>query len=122
MMNILFVTPELYPVIKTGGLGDVSAALSDAFARLGHRVRVLMPGYPKAMALKNKRLIAHLPPLLGEDNIKLYHAKVPGNEAPLWLIDCPNLIDAKVVLIRMPMAKTGQTMICVLVYWATWPN
>lgn len=91
MMNILFVTPELYPVIKTGGLGDVSAALSDAFARLGHRVRVLMPGYPKAMALKNKRLVAHLPPLLGEDNIKLYHAKVPGNEAPLWLIDCPNL-------------------------------
>ena len=90
-MNILFVTPEFYPVVKTGGLGDVSAALSDAFVRLGHRVRLLMPGYPKAMALKNKRLVAYLPPFFGEENIKLYHAKVPGNEASIWLIDCPNL-------------------------------
>ena len=44
-MNILFVTPECTPLVKTGGLGDVSAALPQALARLGHDVVMLMPAY-----------------------------------------------------------------------------
>jgi starch synthase len=44
-MNILFVTPECAPYVKTGGLGDVSAALPATLASLGHDVQVLMPAY-----------------------------------------------------------------------------
>lgn len=44
-MNILFVTPECAPYVKTGGLGDVSAALPATLAALGHDVRVLLPAY-----------------------------------------------------------------------------
>jgi starch synthase len=44
-MKILFVTPECTPYVKTGGLGDVSAALPATLAALGHDVHLLMPAY-----------------------------------------------------------------------------
>ena len=44
-MKILFVTPECGPYVKTGGLGDVAAALPRALRALGHDVITLMPAY-----------------------------------------------------------------------------
>ncbi len=46
--KILFVTSELSDLAKTGGLGDVSAALPRAL-RSHHDVRVLLPGYRRVM-------------------------------------------------------------------------
>ncbi len=44
MKKILFVTSEAYPLIKTGGLADVSGSLPIALKGLGHDVRILLPG------------------------------------------------------------------------------
>ncbi len=43
--KILFVTSEVVPFMKTGGLADVSAALPQALAELGHEVRIVVPKY-----------------------------------------------------------------------------
>ena len=44
-MNILFVSPEVYPLVKTGGLADVAGALPLALGELGDDVRVILPAY-----------------------------------------------------------------------------
>ena len=45
-LRVLQVAAEIYPLVKTGGLGDVMAALPPALARMGVDVRLLLPGLP----------------------------------------------------------------------------
>ncbi len=45
-MDIVFVSAELSPYSKVGGLGDVAGSLPRALAARGHRVSVLTPNYP----------------------------------------------------------------------------
>lgn len=46
--RVLFVTSEMADLVKSGGLGDVSAALPRAMAHL-HDIRILIPGYPQVV-------------------------------------------------------------------------
>ena len=58
-MNIVFVSSEVAPWSKTGGLGDVCGALPQALVARGHRVMVISPKYQngsKADALYNGAL------------------------------------------------------------------
>lgn len=44
-LNILFLSSEVEPFAKTGGLADVSSALPQAIKELGHEIRIMMPRY-----------------------------------------------------------------------------
>lgn len=44
-LNILFVSSEVEPFAKTGGLADVSSALPKAIKESGHEIRIMMPRY-----------------------------------------------------------------------------
>ena len=44
-MKVLFLSAEVAPFAKTGGLADVAGALPIALAARGHDVRVVMPRY-----------------------------------------------------------------------------
>jgi starch synthase len=44
-MKILYVSPEITPFAKTGGLADVAHALPKAIQALGHDIRAVMPKY-----------------------------------------------------------------------------
>lgn len=84
--RVLLVTSEAVPLVKTGGLADVIGALA---ARLSaHRVdvRVLMPGYPAAMAgalgLKKLDELPNLPGGKGE----LYQGNMPDTGVKVLLM------------------------------------
>lgn len=90
--RILFATSEIAPWVKTGGLGDVAAALPPALARAGCELRVLVPCYPAlARAFPDARELVRIPGLA----VRVPESRVldAGEIAPgvtLWLLDCPS--------------------------------
>ena len=48
-MKVLSVASEMYPLIKTGGLADVTGALPAALAAHDVAMRTLLPGYPAVL-------------------------------------------------------------------------
>ena len=49
MNKILYISSEIHPLIKTGGLGDVSGSLPVALSKKNQDVRLLMPAYPDVL-------------------------------------------------------------------------
>jgi starch synthase len=96
-LRVLFVTPEIYPLNKTGGLGDVSAALPAALREIKVDARVLIPGYPPVLkGLKYKRKIAEFtarPPFPASALLAARLTGGPSTDVPVFIIDCPPLYD-----------------------------
>ncbi len=92
--RVLFVTSEMAPWQKTGGLGDISAALPIALKQAGADVRVLIPAYPALhKAFPKARVVARIPPpggLLPASRILQAETR---EGMPLLLLDCPTFFD-----------------------------
>lgn len=90
-IKVLFVTSEMAPLIKTGGLADVSGALPAALRTLDIDVRVLLPGYPRVMAqLGPNEVVARFTDLPGFPPSRLIFS-ITASGVPLLVLDCPDL-------------------------------
>jgi starch synthase len=91
-MRILFATSEARPLIKTGGLADVSGALPAALREIGLDCRLLLPGYPAVLAgVDAAKPVCSLSGLPGATVATLLEAAMPDNGVPLYILDAPEL-------------------------------
>jgi starch synthase len=90
-LSVLFATSEIAPLIKTGGLADVSGALPAALRAIGVDVRVLVPGYNQVIEqLVQPQVVANFDDLPGFPIARLLSVTMT-NGVPLLVLDCPVL-------------------------------
>ena len=84
-MRVLFATSEAHPLIKTGGLADVSGALPKAISQITDLntntpvdVRILMPAYGAVLAKLNDIVSVSILKILGQD-CKIITGKMPDS-------------------------------------------
>lgn len=91
-MRILHVAAEIYPLVKTGGLADVVAALPAALAKRGLDVRVLLPGLPGILGgVIELEPVIRLGPAFGAALVTLRCGRLPDSGLAAYVIDAPFL-------------------------------
>ena len=90
-MKVLSVAAEIYPLIKTGGLADVTGALPGALAPQGVEMTSLVPGYPAVLqALENPQELYRFDNLGGGYAV-LRKGKAKGLD--VIVLDAPHLFN-----------------------------
>jgi starch synthase len=91
-MRVLHVAAEVFPLVKTGGLADVVAALPVAQAQQGADVRLLLPGYPAVIeSVQGARPVIDIGACFGALRVRLLLGRMPGTALPVYVIDAPYL-------------------------------
>lgn len=84
--KILYASSEVYPFIKTGGLADVANNLPKALDKLGHDIRIIMPGYRDALANAGAATeVARVN--IGNRQFSILEANLPGSSIKVWLLE-----------------------------------
>jgi len=87
-LRVLLAASEAYPLIKTGGLGDVVGALPAALRAVGVDARLVLPAYPAALAALPSTRLSARSALYGTP-LALLQAELPidgGRPLPVYLI------------------------------------
>jgi starch synthase len=90
-MNIVFISSEVVPFAKTGGLADVCGALPIEIQKLGHHATVFMPAYSSALNTKQPieatDVVFTVP--VGKKAVggRLLKSSLPDSEVDVYLIE-----------------------------------
>ncbi|WP_116085650.1 glycogen synthase GlgA [Tropicimonas sp. IMCC34011] len=91
MMNVLSVTSECAPLVKTGGLADVAGALPHALLSEDVRMRTILPGYRTVMeALGDAREVLTDADVFG-GTARILEGTAAGLD--VFVVDAPHLYD-----------------------------
>ena len=88
-LTALSIASEIYPLIKTGGLADVTGALPTALKPHGIAMRTLVPGYPAVLGgIEDPQQVHSFADLFG-GSARLLAARC--DELELLVLDAPHL-------------------------------
>ncbi len=95
-MRIAFVSSEVFPFAKTGGLADVAGSLPKEIAKTGNEVKVFMPKYnfvdEDKYNIKYCWEIGEMPLRVNGVTrfMHVHQAKLPESNVEINFIDCPH--------------------------------
>jgi starch synthase len=93
--RICFLTAELAPLAKAGGLADVAGAMLKYLHAAGHDIRLFVPAYAaidrRDLDVQPVEFLQDVPVRIGatQHAFSLLTARLPGSEARAYLVDCP---------------------------------
>ncbi len=96
-LNVCLISSEVAPLSKTGGLADVSGALTKYLHGAGHDVRLFTPFYSliehSTLNLRTVEFLQDVALELGPHRYRysVFAGHLPGSTATIYLIDCPVL-------------------------------
>ncbi|MDT8309882.1 MAG: glycogen synthase GlgA [Methylophaga sp.] len=94
MRKILFASSEVTPLMKTGGLADVSASLPISLYELGQDARIVMPAYRATLQeIADCEMVGSLKLNGSYAPVKILQCTLPGSDITCWLIDSPQYFD-----------------------------
>lgn len=127
-MKIAFVSSEVFPFAKTGGLADVAGALPRALAKEGNELKIFMPKYdviPSQFKLVKREDLStnFLVRVDAKDReIKIYSSNLPNSNIEVYFIDHPEFFhrgklytedldeDERFILFQKAVIETIQRM------------
>ena len=95
-MKIAFVSTEIVPFAKTGGLADVSGSLPRELVKLGCNIKLFMPKYfivdENLHGLKYNWDIGEMPIRINGviRSVHVHQSKLPDSDLDVYFIDCPH--------------------------------
>ncbi|HYU11568.1 MAG TPA: glycogen synthase GlgA [Stellaceae bacterium] len=92
-MRVLHAAAELFPWVKTGGLGDVIAALPAALVALEVDVRLVLPGFTGFLDAFKLSEVARLRTPFAAERVRLALAALPKSGVRAYLVDHPAFYD-----------------------------
>lgn len=92
-LRVLHAAAELYPWVKTGGLGDVIAALPPALAALGTDMRLVLPGFTPFLDAFALTEIARLRTPFAVERVRIALGRLPDSAVAAYLVDHPAFYD-----------------------------
>ncbi len=89
-LKILFLSAEVAPFAKTGGLGDIGGSLPKALRAMGHDVRVMMPAYKNIETgypgVEPMPIRLDVPTNFGDMPAGVFQGNLPDSDVPIYFI------------------------------------
>jgi starch synthase len=92
-LRVLHAAAELFPWVKTGGLGDVMAGLPPALLSLGVDTRLVLPGFAGFVDAFELGQSIRLRTPFAVERVRIARALVPGSAIAAYIVDHPAFYD-----------------------------